>query len=562
MLVLLYTLQSLEIVNENYYFIIKERKTMQLLFMNRTYVELIWITLVIIGGITSKPFRQFILQRITWNISVIAVSYILGLLLIYKGITKVNCLKEILWQPLFMIVMLNLPGEKEENIKAGNAIKIFVLAAFMLAPTVLPVVYELIVCNIVAGIILFDLLVGRESKYCLPKWITVIDMIFMICVIFKEIVNNSYRYNILILFLYFISYVGVEYMIALIEEYRDIFADINALLPERRMLHDLKVIRRSFLSLKSLKEFKKRSEGNIIPNMQEEQFDELLWQTGQEISTRVSKRPKQENDIKNEIKEAKFRKRIEYLCDHVGVVTLITTVGLGVGTTFIKILIYAYQCGKNDYFGVNHTNINIAGGNFLYDLTLFLAIIILYSMACYLPYGIVKYVSKIIWKILFIVGEIAVFTLIFLLKIAANENVGLMELGYMDVVVAFMVTIVIMLPGVLTIFYICHDMSKPVEGKIYFYKLLQPKIFMIFLGAIAIYLGAFYMLGRREAENQKEFKVIDSTKQIVLFENEEVYIVADYEENTNITIHCDKQAVLDKKGIGTSKKSFDEVVVQ
>lgn len=422
-------------------------------------------------------------------------------------------------------------------------------------------VYELIVWNVIASIILIDLLMEKENKYCLPKWITAIGMAVMGVVIFIDAGTDSYRQNILILFVYFISYVCVEYMMVLVGEYYDTFAYIHILLPERNMSHDLKIIRRCFLSLRMLTEFKKRSFENITPNMQEEQFDELLWREKQEIPVKAYKKQKQENDIKNEIEEVKLRKRIEYLCDHVGVVTLITTVGLGVGTTFIKIFMYAYQCGKNDYFGVSHMNINIAGGNFLYELTLYLAIIVIYSMACYLPYCIVNYVSKMFWKIVFIAGEIAALTGIFVLKIVSTENIEIMELGYGDLAVALVVTIFIMFPGVFTIFYVRYDMNKQVKGKIYFYKLLQPQIFVIFLVGIAIYLGLFYVCGRVTAKSQKEFKVIDSTKQIVLFEDEEVYIVAEYKENTGAIIYRNIQTVLDKKGIKTLYKSFEEVKV-
>ena len=65
----------------------------------------------------------------------------------------------------------------------------------------------------------------------------------------------------------------------------------------------------------------------------------------------------------------------------------------------------------------------------------------------------------------------------------------------------------------------------------------------------------------KTTRNQKEFKVIDSTGQIVLFENEEVYIVAEYEEKNTTEIYRDEQTILDKKGIKTLNRYFEEVTV-
>lgn len=148
-----------------------------------------------------------------------------------------------------------------------------------------------------------------------------------------------------------------------------------------------------------------------------------------------------------------------------------------------------------------------------------------------------------------------------MVKIVSSENIKIRELGYGDFVVALIATLLIMLPGVFIIVYVCYDKKKQVKSKIYFYKLLKPEILVFFLVAIAIYLGGFYLYGTYAARNQKEFKVIDSTGQIVLFENEEVYIVAEYEEKNTTEIYRDEQTILDKKGIKTSNRYFEEVTV-
>lgn len=535
---------------------------MQLILTNRVYVALIWLAVIMIGCIVIKYFRSPFFQKISFNFIVTVMTYILGLFVTYIWITKGSSLEEIMWlQPLFMMEILSLPREKEGNIKVAQGIKIFGLAVFLLAPTSLPLGYELLIWNVIANIVLADFLIDRASKYCLPKWMTAIGIGAMIFVILADAWSDSYRKNIFVLFVYFVCYMCVENIIVLIGEYQDTVAYIHALLPERKLAHDLKIFRRCFLSRKALTEFKKRSYENITPNMPEEQFDELLWQTEQGISSQISEEQRQENAIKNEIEEEKLRKRIEYLCDHIGVVTLITTVGLGVVTTFIKIFIYAYQCGKIDYFGVDHINLNITGGNFLYDLALYLAVVIIYSVACYLLYWIVNNVSKIYKKIFGAALEIIAITGILMLKIVLNENIRIRELGYGDFAAALIATLLIMFPGVFIIFYACYDKEKQVKSKIYFYKFLKPGILGLFLVAIAIYLGIFYSCGTYAARNQKEFKVIDSTGQIVLFENEEVYIVAEYEEKNTTEIYRDEQTILDKKGIKTSNRYFEEVTV-
>lgn len=107
---------------------------MQLIFTNRVYVALGWITLIMIGCIAIKRFRQLFLRKINFNIIVIVMTYFLSVFVICLCIVKESCLKEIMWQPVFMMIILSLPRKKEGNIKAIDAIKIFVLAVFMLAP--------------------------------------------------------------------------------------------------------------------------------------------------------------------------------------------------------------------------------------------------------------------------------------------------------------------------------------------------------------------------------------------------------------------------------------------
>ncbi len=464
---------------------------------------------------------------------------------------------------------------KEELVKA---FKLTALVEFFVNYYTFSLGVELVILPIVSFIVLLDVLAEKEqyknAKILIDLVITGIGIVLLYQTISSIVFNihNLKIMNIAITLLlpcvYTCLFIPVAYLLLIVSKYQLIFIRMQrkekGLDEIIKLKRRIKIILICRLSLRRVEKMRTLANTYFKTNITEEEFDSCLEKV---LPGKVEKNNDESNVLKKTEEDTLDCNFIDEVNKNAAGITLLITVSVGIFTVVAKGLYYFYQCGKFDYFGINHIYVNLSSENFLYEFALYAVYMVIYLFLCYLPYIAfefkLSYIKKItLWLIILVLPVIILY-----LQLC---NVSLAQGGEYTVVFSCVVLIIsivligaIYFPGVCLIYTIIPRTNKKKSPYMAQQeRMLKPKTLISIVVLSAVYLLGVYFAGNMNSRGVNEFKVFSETE-IVIYENETEYVVANYtiNEENSITIFANKQSVINKEGVRVEKRIFNNVKI-
>lgn len=542
------------------------------IFSTREISIAIWLAIFVLLILLYKPTRKCVADLFKTACSVqLAIPFFL-MIGYAAGITYLFS-KTPLWRMLFIkdivvwVIFVGTPlffgslNKKVEEHYFKKAMqsnfKLMVLVEFFISSFTLPLIWEMLLIPIMTFLFMLDAVAATDSQYRPAKKlvgfvIIVINIIFIIETLsvaansLSTFDKNTAIISLFIPIVFSILYVPASYIFAVFGKYQMVFIRMSFKEPKEhfniRLAHRFKVIWSCGLSLARLEQFEKNYIQNMFVGMSETEFEKLVcdFRTKQSANNLSAQNNTMQKKIVNEIKESNFRAFIDYINAHIGIFTLLTTLCVGLLSVILKCFFYVFMCGKLDYWGIDHSYIDVSNENLLYEIVLFAAIAVVFIAINLIPFSILT--SKFTWYMklykttLLIIVTSFVFAAIFLIGSLILKEVSLAEL--FSVPIASMAHLLLELviqsiPVSLVVYSMGLCMSIPfikpksrINSRIFIHKIFSIATILPLILGLALYIVLAYNYGKSSASEQKVFKVMGDCS-VVIYEDSEHYIVSD-----------------------------------
>lgn len=571
------------------------------LFTTREISTAIWIAFLILWILLHRPTRKALVNVLRTACS---IQLILPFFLMIAYATGITFLfyKSAFWKPLFIrdIVLwiffvgtplffgaINKQAEEHyfKNIIINN-LKLTVLIEFLISTFTLPLIWELILVPVFTFIFMLDTVASIKNQYkpakkVIASLIIIINVVFIYETVlvaigaFATLSPSDTLISLFIPIVFSILYIPISYLFSVVSKYQFIFIRMSFKESngnwKSKLLHRLKTIFMCRLSLSKLNQFSNSCVPYMYVNMPEDKFDELIIQVKlRNLEKSITQHTREEQKIINTLKEDTLHKKIKYINEHIGMFTLLFTITIGFISILIKGFVYVFTCGKFDYWGISHTNINISNENMLYDILLWAASGAIYIALNLIPFTILT--SKKPWylKLLYIFGVIAVTAVIFIgiylgSEISSNPNYIIASQTTIEIVIISVITtILVYLLGLLMpIAFKDTKGTNQTHSSIWWHKAFSASIIFTFILAIAVYIVMAYNFGKSNAGDQNTFKIIEN-RYAVIYEGSEHFIISDciFAEEKKLIIDSTTQRYIKKDNVETSTRAFSKVEKQ
>jgi hypothetical protein len=487
--------------------------------------------------------------------------------------------------PLFFGAINRKPEEHYFKEMLINNFKLTVLIEFFISSFTFELIWEIMLVPILVFIFMLDAITSTKNEYRpTKKLMSTIIVIINIIFIYETVSMATGKLSslnlidslisLLIPIVFSVFYIPISYMFAIFCKYQIIFIRMGFKESKDnyiKILHRFKIIWLCKLSLSKLDKFERFYIQSMYMNMDEVEFDKVLQQFRSDSAKESSSNnqyTKEERKLINHIKEGAFLKRIEYINAHTGFFTLLFTLIIGLTSILLKGFFYVFTCGKFDYWGISHVNINPFNENMLYEILLFAAGSIIYIAFNFIPFTILtseKSWHKKLFKIIILLTctTIALSVSFLVNEITVNQSFIVNSQSIIQLVIISMILAVIgYIPGLMMpISFRPHNDKSENGSNILLHKLLSFSTLSILIFGISIYVIMAYWYGRSLAGNKKSFKIIDNNY-AVIYEDMEYFIVSDYYVTTDNTLIIDPttQMLIKKENKKTRIRSFDQVI--
>lgn len=561
-----------------------------------------WLVIFILFLLFYKPTRKCIADLLKTACS-IQLSLPFLLMIVYATGVTYLFFKTPLWKAIYIkdialwVVFVGTPmffgslNKKAEEhyfkTTIKNSFKLTVLVEFFVSTFTLPLVWEILLVPVMTFLLMLGAAAATDSQYRPAKKlihfiIVILNVMFIIETIsiatklFSILDKTSVVISLFIPIVFSFLYIPISYLFAAFGKYQTIFIRMNFKEPKGhfkiKLVHRFKVIWSCGLSLTLLEQFEKNYIQHMFSSMNDVDFENLMRGFRVKHSPQNSSKQSQAANKKiiDEIKEANFQETIKYINAHIGIFTLFATFCIGLLSVIIKGFLYVFMCGKFDYWGIDHSYINISNENLLYEIVLYAALTVIFITLNLIPFSVM--ISKSAWyiklfkSVLLTIVTSFIISCIFLVSTFITKEISFVEVinvpaaALLDLMMALIVQLI---PVTLVIYLMGWCMSIPflkqrnkINSHILIHKLFSTAtIFPLVLG-LSLYIIMAYSFGKNSASEQKTFNIINNYS-VVIYEDAEHYVISDCTiAGEHIIIDSSRQKLTDKESIETVKITF------
>lgn len=250
------------------------------------------------------------------------------------------------------------------------------------------------------------------------------------------------------------------------------------------------------------------------------------------------------------------------------IISLPLLVGLAQFISYIKITAYY------SYFNINESFIKIIDNNNLFSLIIYLILLIFLSAEIYLFYYLIVliYSNREIMKTRYsFIKRIFIIIFVFVLFIAGTTLINSSLISYFTENYEYHILISLacfLLAIIITIIkMIALNLIKLIdESRGVLDKRCDLALLVLTLAAFCVItVGQINDYGLTEAQNKRSFLINNDTNQIILYNDDDILIMANYEyveESNSITIYTNELIKVNNDNMKFSTKTFDEVKVE
>ncbi|MBN7774147.1 hypothetical protein [Clostridium aminobutyricum] len=279
--------------------------------------------------------------------------------------------------------------------------------------------------------------------------------------------------------------------------------------------------------------------------------------------------------IKKKIIKEMIKSKFEYLSKHAGLAALCVTICVAVISSLAKIFIYAYECGRFDYWGISRFYINVSNENILYDIFFNISLFIFFCAINIPSYSIITAKKKWIQRtrniVLLLVCTWIFFFLLFSI-IELVESHKMIEWDVKSVLYVLWISIFLHLNGIAVgiATIIPPKASEQKQNEIkknsvsgVFSCKNKLKDIIFFVVVFSIFICSCYGMGALSAQQENSYKIIDN-ELIVVYEGNDFFLVSEYkirdtEEGQRVEVNKSVKTEIKKMEVTSRSVRFQEV---
>ncbi|MEG0854043.1 MAG: hypothetical protein RSF82_09225 [Angelakisella sp.] len=562
----------------------------------------IWLIILVLFLLIYRPTRKYVADILKTTFSMqlsipflLMIGYTVGITYFFS--------KMPLWRAIYIkdiatwVIFVGIPmffgslnkKSEEHYLKkvVQNNFKLTVLVEFLISTFTLPLIWEILLIPLMILLFMLDTVATTDSQYRPAKKlisfvIIAINIVFIIEIIsevtrsFNTLNKNIALIHLAIPIVFSILYIPISYLFAVFGKYQTIFIQMgfkeSKCHSNIKLIHRFKVVWSCGFSLIRLEKFEKEYMPNMFANMDETDFEDLVHNFRIKSSAKnpLKKNETAKKTLIDEIKESNFQEAIKYINAHIGMFTLLATFCLGLLSVIIKGFLYVFMCGKFDYWGIDHSYINISNENLLYEIVLYAAIAVIFIAFNLAPFKILT--SEHDWYIklfktimlVLITSCIVIVILLVYVFIFNGQHLAVLKSVKLSLVICTLPELMVQLMPVVLIMYLPGMFmsfpwwiaKKEVTTRTFIHKFFNGSTIIPLIIGLSVYLIMAYVSGRNDESAQKTFKTIGENS-VVIYEDVEHYIVSDCTIMENqIIIYNTKQKLISKESIETTTIIF------